>query len=322
MVAAGRALRHRRGRAVGPGPRHQRAASRNTCDAHRPGISRRPRRAGRRRGLWSEVGRPSVPKTRCAGAAASAKWRAGRGGLPPRRELPHHRRPGRAEPAHRALDALRAADVQVVVRQADVARVEDVAQLLAHIAAHLPALRGMVHAAGLLEDGTLRQIGADRPGPRAGPQGRERLAPAPAYRRVGAGLFRQMFLLHLVAGHAGPGHARRAPARAGATCAEHRLGRLGDIGATACKDAHERLDAHGGGTLSPAQGLEALNWAGLTGRGRHRPLMADLAPAAGAEPTRRRDGDRGRLAGADAGRFPGPPARAAGRTRARRERAW
>ncbi|SCL23249.1 Acyl transferase domain-containing protein [Micromonospora pallida] len=66
---------------------------------------------------------------------------------------------GRREPtgeAVAALDALRAAGVEVTVASADVARPDDVARLVAAVPADRP-LRGVVHAAGVLADGVLLQ---------------------------------------------------------------------------------------------------------------------------------------------------------------------
>jgi acyl transferase domain-containing protein len=65
----------------------------------------------------------------------------GRSGLEGRREV--------IEPL------LRDADIQV--RKADMAAAEDVATLLEEINATMPPLRGIIHAAGVLEDGTLQQ---------------------------------------------------------------------------------------------------------------------------------------------------------------------
>src|SRR5262249_54292164 len=57
-----------------------------------------------------------------------------------------------------AADAVRELEqqgVRVVVARADVAREDDVERLLREIEGSLPRLRGIVHAAGVLDDGTL-----------------------------------------------------------------------------------------------------------------------------------------------------------------------
>ena len=57
-----------------------------------------------------------------------------------------------ADEARAAIEELRASGADVVVRQADVSRREDVAALIAG----LPTLRGVVHCAGFLDDGMLQ----------------------------------------------------------------------------------------------------------------------------------------------------------------------
>jgi NAD(P)-dependent dehydrogenase (short-subunit alcohol dehydrogenase family)/acyl carrier protein len=59
--------------------------------------------------------------------------------------------------AHNTLSALEQAGAQVVVVSCDIADERAVAELLAQIAARLPPLRGVVHAAGVLNDGVLLQ---------------------------------------------------------------------------------------------------------------------------------------------------------------------
>ena len=57
-----------------------------------------------------------------------------------------------------ALGSLKALDVQVSFKQVDVSQADDVARLLAEIAAESPPLCGVVHSAGVLDDGALRQL--------------------------------------------------------------------------------------------------------------------------------------------------------------------
>jgi acyl transferase domain-containing protein/acyl carrier protein len=82
-----------------------------------------------------------------------ARWMVDRGA----RSLVLAGRKGAGPSAMPALDEMRAAGVNVVVAQADVARREDVERLLANIAASAAPLRGIVHAAGVLDDGVLVQ---------------------------------------------------------------------------------------------------------------------------------------------------------------------
>ena len=61
-----------------------------------------------------------------------------------------------------AIEALEARGAQVLVAQADVAVAADVTQMLAQIAETCPPLQGVIHAAGVLDDGVLRQQTAER----------------------------------------------------------------------------------------------------------------------------------------------------------------
>ncbi|MCE7984893.1 MAG: SDR family NAD(P)-dependent oxidoreductase [Caldilinea sp. CFX5] len=61
-----------------------------------------------------------------------------------------------------ALQELEGRGVRVLVTQADVAVAADVTRMLAEIDATCPPLRGIIHAAGVLDDGVLRQQNAER----------------------------------------------------------------------------------------------------------------------------------------------------------------
>lgn len=70
---------------------------------------------------------------------------------------------GRSAPsaaARATLDALRAAGAEVTVAQADVTNADDVAAVLATIGATMPPLRGVVHAAGTVDDAILARLDA------------------------------------------------------------------------------------------------------------------------------------------------------------------
>lgn len=66
-------------------------------------------------------------------------------------------RRGASSVAIEALKELEQVGAHVVVAKGDVSREEDVARLLAEIARFMPPLRGIVHAAGVLDDGVLLQ---------------------------------------------------------------------------------------------------------------------------------------------------------------------
>jgi len=66
-------------------------------------------------------------------------------------------RRGASPQAQATLDHLQRLGVEVLVAQADVAKAADVAWVMEVIATNLPPLRGIVHAAGVLDDGILQQ---------------------------------------------------------------------------------------------------------------------------------------------------------------------
>lgn len=72
---------------------------------------------------------------------------------------------GRGAPsatAEATLDALRAAGAEVTVAQGDVTKADDVAAVLATIGASMPPLRGVVHAAGTVDDAILARLDAPK----------------------------------------------------------------------------------------------------------------------------------------------------------------
>jgi NAD(P)-dependent dehydrogenase (short-subunit alcohol dehydrogenase family)/acyl carrier protein len=60
------------------------------------------------------------------------------------------------------IEQVRATGVQVTVMQADIGIEADVARVFADISAHLPPLAGIIHSAGVLDDGVLMQQSAAR----------------------------------------------------------------------------------------------------------------------------------------------------------------
>jgi myxalamid-type polyketide synthase MxaE and MxaD len=64
--------------------------------------------------------------------------------------------------ARAAIDALEKTGAQVVVARADVAQAEQVASVLARIGDSMPPLRGVIHAAGVLDDGLLVNLDQER----------------------------------------------------------------------------------------------------------------------------------------------------------------
>ena len=72
---------------------------------------------------------------------------------------------GRRGPSEKALSAIRALEesgAEVRVIPADVSQAEDVARLFGEIDAGSPPLRGVIHAAGVLDDGVLLELSRER----------------------------------------------------------------------------------------------------------------------------------------------------------------
>ena len=80
-----------------------------------------------------------------------ARWLADSGA----REIVLVGRRGPTPSAAAAIAALEASGAHVVTLEADIAQRADVDRVLAHVAASMPPLRGLVHAAGVLDDGVI-----------------------------------------------------------------------------------------------------------------------------------------------------------------------
>jgi NAD(P)-dependent dehydrogenase (short-subunit alcohol dehydrogenase family)/acyl carrier protein len=72
------------------------------------------------------------------------------------------RRGASSKEARRAIDAWQQDGADVVVMAADVSKPDEVAGVLDHIRTKMPRLRGVVHAAGVLDDGVIEQLTWDR----------------------------------------------------------------------------------------------------------------------------------------------------------------
>jgi NADPH:quinone reductase-like Zn-dependent oxidoreductase/acyl carrier protein len=71
-------------------------------------------------------------------------------------------RHGAANSTRAAIEALEKAGARVVVAEADITREEQVASVLAKIEDSMPPLRGIIHAAGILDDGLLVHLDQER----------------------------------------------------------------------------------------------------------------------------------------------------------------
>jgi pimaricinolide synthase PimS2 len=89
---------------------------------------------------------------------AMAKWLVAQGA----KHLALVGRRGTPESAHAALADLRGAGAEVLELQADISQPDQVEHLFAHIDQAMPALRGIFHAAGVLQDSLLLQLTPER----------------------------------------------------------------------------------------------------------------------------------------------------------------
>jgi acyl carrier protein len=166
------------------------------------------------------------------------------------------------------LRVLEAEGARITVVQGDVSRAADVEKILRDIDASGLALRGIIHGAGVLDDGVLLQQSWERFATVFGPKvdgawllhERTRLLPLDFF-----------VLLSSIASLLGsPGQANHAGANAFLDAlAHHRAaqglpalsinwGPWGEIGAAADRDVIARLEARGISPIPPGAGLEAL----------------------------------------------------------------
>ncbi|WP_437819492.1 type I polyketide synthase [Sorangium sp. So ce1078] len=178
-------------------------------------------------------------------------------------------RSGASVDAQRAVDALSARGAEVRVRRADVAERPALERILAEIEAEMPPLRGVIHAAAVLDDGVILN------------QSAERLRAAMAPKVLGAwnlhaltsGVPLDFFVLFSAAGTlmGSPGQGNYAAANAfldalapyrrglGLPALSIDWGAWAEVGlAAATASRGERIALRGVGSMRPAQALEAL----------------------------------------------------------------
>jgi microcystin synthetase protein McyG len=207
-------------------------------------------------------------------------------------------------PAAAAFGAIEALGARIVPYQADIAQPQEVERLLRHAAASLPPLRGIVHTAGVLDDGMLRHLTWDR----FADVLRPKVAGAWNLHRATMGQALDFFVLYssFTAILGTPGQASHAAANAFLDAlAWHRRasglpalslgwGAWAEIGAAARRHVGDRLAAQGGATIAPAQGLRLLarswhaaapqraivpiHWQHVAAEQLARPLLAELVP--------------------------------------------
>jgi acyl transferase domain-containing protein/NADPH:quinone reductase-like Zn-dependent oxidoreductase len=206
-----------------------------------------------------------------------AQWLAENGAL-------HLALMARSQPsaeAREAIAALEKVGVQVLVCQGDVSRGEDVERALAAIAASLPPLRGVIHSAGVLDDGAVLQQTWDRFVTVLAPK----VAGAWHLHRATRNLPLDFFILFSSASAllGSPGQSNHAAANAFLDALAHHRRALGlpglsinwgvwsEIGAAARRDVGRQVETRGIGILRPLDGIRLL-----------QRLMGDNAIQAGA----------------------------------------
>jgi malonyl CoA-acyl carrier protein transacylase len=177
-------------------------------------------------------------------------------------------RSGASATANEVLKALQQAGVKVVVAQADVSQEEQVLRVLTNISQSMPPLQGIIHGAGVLDDGVLLQ------------QDWERFTRVLAPKVDGAWNLHKhtlnipldfFVLFSSVAAIFGPpAQANHAAANSFLDALAHyRLaaglpglsinwGIWDEVGAAAKRKAGERMAIQGIGTIKPQQGLQVL----------------------------------------------------------------
>jgi microcystin synthetase protein McyG len=212
---------------------------------------------------------------------------------------------GRSQPDMHTADRRRDLEqmgVRLELVQADVSRRDEAARLMARVGTTLPPLRGVIHAAGVLEDGVIRQLNWDRFARVLHPK----VAGAWHLHRLTRNMDLDFFILFssFTAVLGTPGQANHAAANAflDALAFERRArglpalsinwGAWSEVGAAADRQVDERLKAKGCGTISPDQGLHLLerlwhspaaqvavvpvDWAQLDVDAVRRPIFSDV----------------------------------------------
>jgi myxalamid-type polyketide synthase MxaB len=202
---------------------------------------------------------------------ATAEWLVGRGAG--NIVLFGQRAPNQT--ALEACDRMRAAGANVVVTQADVTREADLRTIFETILPSLAPLRGVIHAAGLLEDGVLLQ------------QDWRRFHAVLAPKVEGAWLLHKLtehspldfFVMYSSASAllGAPGQGNHAAANAFLDALAHyrrsaglpglsiNWGAWSEIGAAARKNVGQRISKQGIGEFTPTQGLATLGLAMQSG---------------------------------------------------------
>ena len=180
---------------------------------------------------------------------------------------------GRSEPSEatrKVLQRLRQQGAQIMVAQGDVSKEQQLSDILAESKQGMPPLRGVIHAAGILDDGVLLQQNWDRfvnvMAPKVdGTWNLHRLT-----RHMSLDFFILFSSISALLGSPAQGNHAAANAFMD-TLAHHRQafglpalsinwGIWSDIGAAALHNVGERVAVRGMGAFTPQQGLQVLEW--------------------------------------------------------------
>ncbi|WP_438004487.1 type I polyketide synthase [Sorangium sp. So ce321] len=177
-------------------------------------------------------------------------------------------RSGAPEAARAAIDAMQANGARVLALRGDVSRPDDVARVLAEIDAQMPPLRGVVHAAMVLEDATTLSLDAERFRRVMAPKVQGAWNLHEATRGRGLDLFVMYSSAASLLGPSGQGSYAAANAFLDALAHHRRAlglpalsinwGMFSEAGGVAARGLGDRLTHRGVGGFTPAQGLEAL----------------------------------------------------------------
>lgn len=169
--------------------------------------------------------------------------------------------------AQKAVDGLKQA-AEVVVAKADVSNRKQVAKLIDSIRTTMPPLRGIIHAAGLLDDGILLQLSPERFKKVMDPK----IRGAWNLHTLTLDMPLDFFVMFSSAASVlgSPGQANYSAANAFLDALAHdrrarglaalsiNWGPWSEVGLAAQADRHERLLLRGVGNMTPAQGVRAF----------------------------------------------------------------
>ncbi|WP_437631049.1 type I polyketide synthase [Sorangium sp. So ce854] len=177
-------------------------------------------------------------------------------------------RSGATEAARAAIDALQAKGARVLALRGDVSRPDDVARVLSEIDAQMPPLRGVVHAAMVLEDATALSLDAARFRRVTAPKVQGAWALHEATRDRALDLFVMYSSAASLLGPSGQGSYAAANAFLDALAHHRRAlglpalsidwGMFSEVGGVAARGLGDRLSHRGVGAMTPAEGLDVL----------------------------------------------------------------